>query len=386
MDLKAKKWGEDCFKDTHINNMFIKNYLAEAPGDYVKVYLYFMMQNQIGETADVGLASIDLNISEDVIMDGIIYWKDKEVLEVEIKDRRKKPLVADCPLEDRELVDMFAMIQRILGRPLGGAEPVEIVSWLTDYGATPEMIIYAFTYSSKNKHNPGIKYIHAIVKDWVDKGLFELEKIEEHLEKNDLQNQKHRRIFKALGWWRNPTEAERKMMEKWIEDWGVPLENILEACNKTTGISNPNLNYIDRVLSNQKEGIGKGLEGGPKGIQGINTVEGIYNRMREEARESALRRREEVYRKDDLIKALDEEISSLSIELTRTALASSPEKREAIRKILMRKREERAFRMTEAGYSPQYTEIQYTCKDCQDTGKTSQGTLCGCFQKIKDSL
>ncbi len=366
--------------------MFINNYLADTPGDFVKVYLYFTMQKQAGETADIELASLALNIPEEVVLDALNYWRDKEVLEVTLPEIKKKSLIEDCPLDDRELVDMFAMIQRVLGRPLGGAEPAEIVSWLTDFGANPEMIIYAFTYSSKNKHNPSIKYIQAIVKDWVDKGLFELEKIEEHLEKNDMQNQKHRRIFKALGWWRNPTEAERKMMEQWLEGWGIPLETVLEACSKTTGISNPNLNYIDRVLSNQREGIGKALDGAPKGIQGINTVDGIYSRMRESAREDALERREEVYRKDEIIRNLDEEISSLSIELTRTALASSTEKREGIRKILMRKREERAFRMTEAGYSPQYTDIQYNCKECQDTGKTSNGSLCSCFQNIKENL
>ena len=386
MDVKPKNWGEACFKDTHINNMFIRNYLAEAPEDFIKVYLHFMMQNQLGEATDIAIISIDLNIPEEVVLEALTYWKNREVLEVTVSEKRKKSLVADCPLEDRELVDMFAMIQRILGRPLGGAEPAEIVSWLSDYGATPEMIIYAFTYSSKNKHNPGIKYIQAIVKDWVDKGLFELEKIEDHLEKNDLQNQKHKRIFKALGWWRNPTEAERKMMEQWIEGWGVPLETILDACNKTTGISNPNLNYIDRVLSNQREGIGKGLDGSPKGIQGINTVEDAYNRLRESAREDALQRREEVYRKDNHIRDLDEEISSLSIELTRTALGSNSEKRESIRKIVMRKREDRAFRMTEAGFSPQYTDIQYNCKECQDTGMTAKGILCECYKKIKESI
>ena len=366
--------------------MFIKNYLAEAPGDFVKVYLYFMMGKQLGDSVDTAIASLNLNIPEEVVLDALSYWKDKEVLEVTFSEEKKKSLVADCPLEDQELVDMFAMIQRTLGRPLGGAEPAEIVSWLSDYGATPEMIIYAFTYSSKNKHNPGIKYIQAIVRDWVDKGLFELEKIEEHLQQNDLQNQKQRRIFKALGWWRNPTEAEREMMDQWMEGWGIPLETILEACNKTTGISNPNLNYIDRVLSNQKEGIGKGLAGAPKGIQGINPMDEAYNRLRERAREAALQRREEVYRKDDKIKGLDEETSSLSIELTRTALGSSSEKREGIRKLLMKKREERAFRMTEAGYSPDYTDIHYSCKKCQDTGKTSQGTLCDCYQKIKENL
>lgn len=386
MDVKPKNWGEPCFKDTHINNMFIKNYLAEAPGDFVKVYLYFMMQKQNDEAVDTAIVSLNLNITEETVLDALSYWKDKEVLEVVFSEGPRKSLIADCPLEDRELVDMFAMIQRVLGRPLGGAEPAEIVSWLTDYGATPEMIIYAFTYSSKNKHNPGIKYIQAIVKDWVDKGLFQLEKIEEHLEKNDLQNQKQRRIFRALGWWRNPTEAEREMMEQWMEGWGVPLETILDACNKTTGISNPNLNYIDRIISNQRQGIGKGLDGAPKGIQGINSVEEAYNRLREKARDGSLQRKEEVYRKDNMIKDLDEEISSLSIELTRTALGSSSEKRESIRKILMRKREERAFRMTEAGYTPKYTDIQYACKECQDTGKTSQGNLCECYKKMKESL
>ena len=71
MDVKPKNWGEVCFKDTHINNMFIKNYLAEAPGDFLKVYLYFMMQIQTGERADISSVSSNLNMPQDLVLEAI---------------------------------------------------------------------------------------------------------------------------------------------------------------------------------------------------------------------------------------------------------------------------------------------------------------------------
>ena len=48
----------------------------------------------------------------------------------------------------------------------------------------------------------------------------------------------------------NATEAERQMMDAWFDQMGYTMERVLEACNKTAGISSPNFNYVNKVLEN----------------------------------------------------------------------------------------------------------------------------------------
>ena len=48
---------------------------------------------------------------------------------------------------------------------------MEILSWITDYNATPEMILYAYSYCVKKKVTATINIVAAVVKEWANQGL-----------------------------------------------------------------------------------------------------------------------------------------------------------------------------------------------------------------------
>lgn len=54
--------------------------------------------------------------------------------------------------------------------------------------------------------------------------------------------------MKALGFHRNPTEKEQDLIDSWFDQLGFDIGKILEACAKTSGISNPNINYVNSIL------------------------------------------------------------------------------------------------------------------------------------------
>ena len=60
---------------------------------------------------------------------------------------------------------MYKSIERITGRALNGTEMMEIVSWIQDYGATPEIVVYAYSYC-KAKEKDNVRYISAVVRQW----------------------------------------------------------------------------------------------------------------------------------------------------------------------------------------------------------------------------
>ena len=383
MKFIPEEWGDPALKDTHVSNVFIQRYMKDAPEEYVKVYLYFLMLHQRGKEGNLEEAAEDLGLTKQEVTHGLAYWDKAGVVKFSLPDPGSMAIKRDCPLEDQQLVEMFSLVERVLGRPLGGTEPMEIVSWLSDYGATPEMVVYAFAYSSKNKHKVNIKYIEAIVRDWTQKGLIHPDQIEEYLANKDLSNQKHRRIFRALGFLRNPTEAEREMMDYWLEGLGIPMEDILEACGKTTGISNPNLNYINQVLLNRKNQRPQD-EKAYFGANGQNALEDAYAALREKGKQGADERKGEVYRKAPRIKILDEEMAGLHRGATRLALEGGSSEKEALMALLKKKKEERAYLMTESGFPPDYTDIRYECALCKDTGKTREGAPCTCQEAVKE--
>ncbi len=48
---------------------------------------------------------------------------------------------------------------------------------------------------------------------------------------------------------RLPTEKEKKIIDKWFEEYKFTMELVLRGCENSAKTSNPNINYIDGVLS-----------------------------------------------------------------------------------------------------------------------------------------
>ena len=92
-----------------------------------------------------------------------------------------------------------------------------------------------------------------MINGWATNGLKDVESVERYLSQNEKRQHMYRRIFKALGFSRNATEEERKIMDTWFDTMEFSLEKVLSACSKTTGISNPNINYVNKVLKNWYE-------------------------------------------------------------------------------------------------------------------------------------
>lgn len=155
---------------------------------------------------------------------------------------------------------MFNEIEQIFGRGLSSTEISQILEWLGDYNATPEVVLFAIKYCTE-KNKTSLKYIEKVVKEWASDGLATVDQVNERLQELDEKYYKYRRVLKALGFTRNATEAEREMMDAWFDQMGYTMERVLEACNKTAGISSPNFNYVNKVLENwRNEADSKGVD------------------------------------------------------------------------------------------------------------------------------
>ena len=395
--------------DTSVENIFINEYMAGAPGDFVKVYLFALMYAGLGvELTNEDIAK-NLSMEHEDVLKAWNHWEkmgavrkvrrnpeDKFDYDVEFRVLReqlygekepKRPGVSDQNVQsfmaDKDIQDMFREIERIAGRIISGTEMMEILSWINDYNATPEIIVYGFSYCARRKKK-NLKYIGAVVNSWATEGMRDVETVEKYLSGIEKKQHLYGRVFQALGFSRRATEEEQRIMDSWFETMDFSLEKVLTACSKTSGISNPNINYVNKVLLNWYEEQQSGKTGSRKELT-TSDITGYYSFLRMTEEQEAEQRRQEVYDKVPRIKEIEKEINGYSAELSKIIISNRVDRKQAsdtIKHKVESLSTEKAFLLTDNGFELDYMDIKYTCPYCKDTGILETGERCQCFGEV----
>ena len=395
--------------DTKVENIFINEYMPSAPGDFVKVYLYASMYAEHGLEIKEKAIAKQLGLSEEKVREAWEYWEERGVirkryfdtqgnvsfiveflsLKEQLYGKNTAPVRGEAsrPKGDNvfgnpEVKVMFKDIEKALGRTLDSSELGQIMKWLTDYGASPEVVFTAVKYSI-DKNKTSMRYIESVVKGWTEEGLQSTDQISEKLQEMDEKYYRYRRVLKALGFTRNATEAEKEMMDNWFERMGYSMDRVLEACTKTAGISSPNFNYVNKVLENWRdEAQSKGVDVNTKIVVTQAVLNQYYDYLRDKAEKEAEERKQEVYQKLPRIKDIDEEIRRMGSQLSKALiLGSSENESKKINSIMDELAAERAVVLTENNFEMDYTDIKYACEKCSDTGMTDLGERCSCIKQ-----
>lgn len=386
--------------ETYVENIYISEYMASAPGDYVKVYLMALMYAQTEQEVSSAEFAKQLMLEEQEINKAFAYWislgilaqgrnPDEPIRVISLREslygngKNKDISEKQGLLYDAAVKDMYRAVEKAVARPLSSSEVIEISAWLSDFSATPEVIIYAYTYCCSTLKKSNINYVGKIVKEWTMKGLTDVGALDEYIEEIDKKKFLYKRIFKALGFMRNPTEEEKRIMESWFSELDFSIDKILEACSKTAGITNPNIKYIDKVLRGWAKDDGKGVLGDdghlPAGI-----VIKYYNYLREKGEQEAAARRGAVYQQLPEMLGIDKEIRNKNMELSRIMISDMQDKTEQIKRINAEVDEFRANRaaiLTDNNYPIDYMDATYICSLCKDTGTNENGERCVCFEQ-----
>lgn len=387
--------------------MFINEYMVSAPGEYVKVYLFALMYAEL--EVDFSNEDIAKQLSMDIedVLKAWTYWEkmgiikkvrksadnplDYDVVFVLLKDmlygsHEETRMVSsdhgiNAQMANQEYRAMFDRIEKSFGRVISGTEMSEVLSWINDFEIEPEFVAFAVEYCARKKKKT-VKYVEAVIRNWISEGHRTVEDIQQHIGHMEERSADYRRIFRALGWSRNWTEAEKRIMDEWFDKMGFSIDAILEACSKTAGISSPNINYVNKVLTSWYEEGGKKTASGEVSGADINRY---YELLRAKEEREAARRREEVYSRLPQIREMDEEESRLGASLSRILVSDRIDKKEAIEQIREQIDEmsaQRAFLMTDNGFELDYMDVRYECPDCKDTGKLETGERCPCHREI----
>lgn len=388
---------------TDVENVFINEYMTEAPGEYVKAYLYGLFCSEHGMELKSALMAEVLHMDEDRLREAWEYWERMNVVAIEEEDddytvvflslreqlfsgeqgvERAIDMSDEVMDEDEEFKRLTEAAEDMLGRPLNGRELQEIDSWTKELGVPGEVIHEAFDYCVEIG-KPSINYISKVILAWAKEGLTDRKMVKEYLEKTSERQGIYRRILNSLGLKRNVTEAEKRLVDSWLDDMKFSPERILEACEKAGFTQSPNLRYVNKVLENWKQEADTwGRDVNQRVNVSQNTLNKYYEYLRNQAEKRAEGRRQEVYNKLPEIRQIDINLQSLSSKISRGLLGGSTvQDMNSVRQEIRNLEKERAILLTENNYALDYTDVKYLCPKCSDTGIDENGQRCSCTRE-----
>ncbi len=281
--------------DTPVENIFIDIFMPMANGTFVQVYLLgykYALNREPNMNVDNMSIARHLNIPLSDVLAAWDFWESKNIIiKHESKDGdennysvefvnlkqlyidnnykpiysapRKSGIDKEQPgshtLSPTDLIeankvpeirDMFMEINKVIARELVPNEKLKVIELLYKYNINPPLIVEAFRYSKKQKNVRHIlNFSFGVIRTWYDKGIFTVEDLQQYLIEQGDRYGLYSRVFKALGFSsRSPTEAEMETMDSWIDELEFDIEIILAACRKSSGTSNPNINYFNSIL------------------------------------------------------------------------------------------------------------------------------------------
>lgn len=408
MNFKRQQRADYYLFDTDVENIFINEYMTSAPGDFVKVYLFALMYAGLDEEMNNEIIARQLDLSEEDVLKAWSYWEkqgiirkirekpeDKFTYQVEFinlkellygKGNHKNSASADekarMAMSDRTIQGMYQSIEQIVGRTISSTEMMKILSWINEFHASPEIIVYAYSYC-KGKEKQDIRYIAAVVKSWVSEGLNDVLAVEEYLQNTNQRHYLYRRVCKALGFSRNATEEEKKIMDRWFDDMNYTIDKVLEACGKTSGISNPNMNYVNKILTNwyQEKPGNTGGSGQPKPVP-ASVIQKYYSYLRSSAEKEAEKRKRKVYNKVPAIKEVEEQMNVCRMEISKIIISDRLDKEKEVKRLQNKIDDltrEKAVLLTDHDFELDYMDTHYRCRLCKDTGMNDEGGRCECY-------
>ena len=249
--------------ETPVENLFIMEYMLKAPGDFVKVYLYALMQARYPGLSESSLTHFAraLGMDEAKVLDAFAYWQrqgiarynegGETVFEIE---RIYDTLLEGKSIKEIKLygrAEFNTRIQEIFGKRYF-RDFAKIYDWLDIYGLSEDVVLYLIEFCVSQKGTSvRVNYLDTIALDWANNGVKTVAEAENYLLGRAIESSDARKVLRHIGLERLPTVDEYWLYNKWI-GWGFTLKTVLLAAGQMTRIQKPNFAYVDKVLENLK--------------------------------------------------------------------------------------------------------------------------------------
>ncbi len=301
----------DADSSVAVSSKFISNYMVDANGDYVKVYL-MLLYYLSDRSREMSLAVLgdSLALNENTVMRALKYWEKMNLLVLKYSDenvisgvtiksfieganykerqaatkeqsyiiktdsvsqstKNKPQTEADnvCPNEkpdikkvngDEDFGAFLVAVQQYTGTTLSKAN-VESFAYMYDVLKLPLEVIEYIVEICVGEGHKSIRYMEAVARDWYNRGIVTLEqaKVQGVVCHKDVYT-----VMKALGLsGRYPTPEEKNNIERWFKDYGFDVNIVVEACKRTMDrLHSADFRYVEGILKDWKKSSVKHID------------------------------------------------------------------------------------------------------------------------------
>lgn len=295
------------YPHNHISvpRVFIDKYMADANGEFVKVYLFLLRCMGSTATSECSISAIadHFNYTEKDILRALKYWEKVGVLSIELNNKneltglcfkdltggvqhqmetvyetktsivennekevatpkttnkakkttstKKREYTLDevkAFYENDEITELLFIIETYLKHPLSSTEMNTVFYWYDGLKFPGEVIEYLVEYCITNGHS-SLRYMDKVALGWAENEIDTIEKAKEHV---SIRSKAYYSIMKAFGInGRNLADSEMTFVNKWSKEYGFDIELIQEACRRTiSATQKPSFEYADSILTN----------------------------------------------------------------------------------------------------------------------------------------
>ena len=255
------------FSYTELPDIFFTEYISQTPGDFIKVYLYLLFLSKYGKDIKVNDLSKKLELPLKVIQDAIKFLEEENLLtkkntgfiinniqEIELH-KLYNPKVTSSPEQLQKTAEnqyRAKAIENINNEFFQGLMSPswysDIDLWFRKYNFDEEVMIALFRYCF-NRSALYRNYIQAVAEAWAKNNIRTFNDLDIYYEKQEKLKKISKTISKKLGITRQLSQYEEAYIEKWTIEYNYSMDIIEIALKKTTSKTNPNFDYLDKLLT-----------------------------------------------------------------------------------------------------------------------------------------
>lgn len=264
--------GSAMFDSTPIENMFLLEYLSSAPETCLRVYLYARMLALHPELGgDMAETARFLRLDEDAVYKALEYWE-RQGLARRLTDHPptyelippRSDGAGTTGINDSDYYvyrDFNASLQALFGKKLIEPHDYRVANdWLDVLGYDQEAVLrlvrYGIETSRSREPSPHGVFdrMKKLAKAWADEGCRTAEEVEQFILRQQIGYPVAKAVIKRFNQRREPTMDEVDCAKKWVSDWKLTEEQVLDACGETTKSSKPTFAYLDAILKSRLDG------------------------------------------------------------------------------------------------------------------------------------
>ena len=258
------------FDVTPLENQFILEYMPSARGEFVKVYLYGLMQcYHPQEDMSITQMSHELNLDEDEILAAYRHWERMGLVQ-RVSDNppafryvnvRRHFFLDDHTAVDADYVAFSESLYAVFNneRNLHTREIALAYEWVADLGLPTEVVLMLMRHMIRIRgRNFSMQSASKLAAELAEQKVSTIEEAEMVLDRDAQVWKGSKALLRRLGKRRDPSKDEQDMYLKWIRDWGFSPDAIEAACVETTK-GEPTYAYLNGILQGMMNRQGRAL-------------------------------------------------------------------------------------------------------------------------------